>query len=363
MKIQVKHSGIIDFKFWDSKLLENDSSTVYQTASWPLVYSVYDSKPIYISTVNQKGDLVGQLAVIIHTKLFWKYSSSLVKFFGNKLKPIKILYWSYGPIIHDKENFNIILNEILVYLDKLSKENNITMIHGTTPPLETKFQPKIFQENNYRYRPWGTYIIDLKQDPNLLYKSLNKKVRYDIRKSDNENFEFEIVSKRKSFDDFMKMRFEEKVQSGKKAILDKNIYDSHWKHLYKNGYEKAFIIRQNETPIGGINNLIFNGNIVQQNVVNLTSKQKLGGSFLTWKTIDWSVNQKLVNYDMGGFNPNPSSEKEKQIDYFKKKWGGKPYKFGSYTKVLDKTKFKILSAIKDPKRISGEINRLISNIT
>ena len=32
-------------------------------------------------------------------------------------------------------------------------------------------------------------------------------------------------------------------------------------------------------------------------------------------------------YDLAGFNPNPISEKERGIEKFKRKWGGKKYDY------------------------------------
>ena len=66
---------------------------------------------------------------------------------------------------------------------------------------------------------------------------------------------------------------------------------------------------------------------------------------------------------MGGFNPIPTSEKETNIDFYKSKWGGEKYDFGIYTKILDKTKFKILTGLKEPRRAMKEITRIIHGTT
>ena len=43
---------------------------------------------------------------------------------------------------------------------------------------------------------------------------------------------------------------------------------------------------------------------------------------IKWKIIEWGIDNKMNFYNLAGFNPNPTSEKEKGILRYKKKWGG-----------------------------------------
>lgn len=363
MNLKAQITKTIRESEWDKKLLQNKASTTYQLANWPKIYSYsYDSVPVYLQVTNAKETLVAQLAAVIHSKLFWKDANFLTGFFGKKFNLINILNWSYGPIIHDKENFDEILEKVLLTIDAFSIKNKITMIHGTTPPLDRQFQNNLFKKHGYSHRPWATYIIDLRKSTDELYASLNKKTRYDIRKTETNNFDFEVVMDHSSFYDLMNMGYGIKKKKNRHVSLTPKIYDAHWKYLYNNENEKAFFVKSNNELIGGIHNLIFNGNVLQQSVLN-PNKQGLGGNFLTWNAIKWSIRNKYLRYDMGGFNPIPSSEREKNIDFYKSKWGGKKYDFGIYTKIFDKTKFKILTGLKEPQRAMKKITRIIHGTT
>ena len=67
--------------------------------------------------------------------------------------------------------------------------------------------------------------------------------------------------------------------------------------------------------------------------------------------IKWGIENNYSSFDVGGINPNPVSEKEKKIDYYKSKWNGKKYDYFFYTKIINRKKYYISTALKNPKRI------------
>ena len=131
------------------------------------------------------------------------------------------------------------------------------------------------------------------------------------------------------------------------------------RRLYKKNYEKLFLVKHKGAIIGGILGVIFNGNIIQHGVGNSLTTQLLGGPFLTWNSLKWAINEKYSTFDMGGVNPFPEYSKEKTIDFYKSKWGGKKHHYNFYTKIFGKTKSKISSFLKNPKRAS---KKLIHNL-
>jgi len=68
----------------------------------------------------------------------------------------------------------------------------------------------------------------------------------------------------------------------------------------------------------------------------------------------------LKYYDMGGINPNPSSKKEKNIDFYKSKWGGQQYSFGISTKILNRKKQILSSILRNPKKIIKKLYNYFS---
>ena len=119
-----------------------------------------------------------------------------------------------------------------------------------------------FTSFSYGIKPWSTYITNLCQDKEKLYDSLNKKTRYDIRKSKQDGLTFEIANTKKLYDEFLDLKLDARRNSGENIKRKETFFDMHRELLYKNGYEKLFLVRNNDKVVGGILGVIFNRNII-----------------------------------------------------------------------------------------------------
>ena len=312
------------------------------------------SKPVFIQIESEKG-IVAQLAAIIH-KNSLRHDNILAKNLGSKFNISSILTWSYGPIILDLENYSEIFSLIISSLDKIAKQHNVMMIRGSTPPLDQNDPKKLFQKYQYSFLPWSTYIVSLNQNEDLFFSSLDKKTRYDIRKSEKNNLLFEIPQNADYPKEFYELKNEEYKRNGKKVAPISNSYEKRWKNLYQNGFEKIFVTKNKNHILSGISNIIFNGYSIQHAVAN--SKIDLSaGTFLTWNVIKWGIKNNLSYFDVGGINPQPQSEKEIKIDYYKSKWIGKKYDYFFYTKVINQKKYYFSTALRNPNRILSKYHR------
>ena len=330
---------------WDSNLLKNSSSTSYQISSWGRIYQKsYNSIPLFLEIKNG-GDIVAQLMVLIHKEYSWKNASFLADIVGKKLKMKNTLEWIYGPIIFDPTNQDEILQVLLNELDIIAENNNVNVIRGTTPPRLGMSIEKNFKKFGYNNTPWATRIINLGNDEQVLYTQLDKKTRYDIRKSEQNNIKFEVGSNFNAILDFNRI----KNSKGKSKHADK-LTKSRWENLYNTNNGKLFLAKIDDEPIGGISTLTFNKNLLQHGVAN-TKTGLLGGTFLTWNLIKWGIKHNFQTLDLGGINPNPVNEKERKISFYKSKWGGENFEYGIFTKVFDNTKFKLATVLQNPSRI------------
>lgn len=349
MAFKIYVTNEVNEKDWNYTLLRNDASTTYQTASWQMMFKeVYDSKPIFVTVENSGGEIVGQLAAIIHHNWFWKNTPTFSKFLGNALKLGTELHWFYGPIIHNEEKKSEIITQILQTLDKIAIKNNIIQIRGISPPLDKKPYDDVYKKNNYQSNPWLTYITDLRFDLNSIFNSFDKKTRYDIRKSEKNDLEFEVANKKDSYYEYHELKINAKKSMGIKVKNDKVFSDKHWELLNSSGYEKLLLTRHNGKIVGGILALTFNDNVVQHSVGISPPKNLLSGSFLTWNALRWAKKLNYNTFDMAGVNPLPKTEKEKNIDFFKSKWGGKKYDYFIFTKIFSETKRKASYLLKNP---------------
>jgi hypothetical protein len=345
----------VDEKWWNSELQQTKSSTLYQTVNWLKVYQKnIGSKPFFISVTSPNGAVVAQLATLIHKNAL-RNENLVAKKIGSAINLSSVLTWFYGPIIHSDTDKDEITQKILLTLDKIAKENNIVMIRGSSPPLATEFPNSAFQKHDYELTPWATYIIDLKQKTDDLFQKLDKKTRYDIKKSEQSELDFQVTEGPSYFKEFSELKNEEYERTKRKKSKTLEINKTEYEYLYKNGFHKVFLAKHKGTPVSGISNIIFNGNIVQHGVANARTNL-LGGSFVTWHAIKWAIENNNLTYDMGGVNPSPESEKERNIDFFKSKWGGKKFDYVLYTKILSKTKTRLSAVLKNPKRVFQTIN-------
>lgn len=347
---------------WNKQLLKNMNSTTYQTYEWAKLYEkVYDSIPLYIISEDTHGNILGQLTAVIHSKYFWTKTGKITELLGTKLNLQSFIYWFYGPVIFDETLTEEIVDSMLIEVDKIAIKHNVSMIRGNITPHTVNQLKPIFYKKGYSCVDWSTYVISLPQHENTLYDSLNKTTRYDIRKTENNDLKFFIADSREDLDEYLELKYTALEKNGQKSgkgntNLIKKFNDAHWEILQKENLEKLFLVKYEGELLGGVRCFTFNNNFYQQNVANSDKKGFLGGTFLTWNSIKWAINNNKYSFDMGGANPNPSSSKEKQIDFYKSKWGGKKLHYCMYTKILDKTKFRFATLLKNPRKIIQKIN-------
>lgn len=348
-------------KNWNDLLAQSQAASSYQIIEWNSVYqSIYGSSPIYLSVFNGKGENVAQLSMLVHENYLWSDTNIISSYFGKNLGIGKTLSWNYGPIIHDIDNSSIITSKILETVENIVKTKKIITVSGMFPPLS--MQPNTLELTRFGYKviPWATSIIDLNQDVNDLYKSLDKKTRHDIRKSIDFNFTFEIVNDQSQLFQFKKMKTDVRKERGDSRNFSNPIFfKQHWDQLYTQNYEKMFLVKHENEYVSGMLCLFFNGYVIQYSVVISPRSPSLSGTFLTWHVLKWAINNGYRYFDMGGINPTPQNEKEKQIGFFKTKWGGKEYQYLRCVKSTNKCKSKIALLLRRPEIIKKKLNRLL----
>jgi len=359
MNYKLKISERVDEQEWNDTLLHNNNSMTYQTTNWQYTFNeVYGSKPVFIYVIDSNEKIVGQLAGIIHTKWFWRDANIISKILGNKLGLGALFHWFYGPIIHDKSNQDEIISLILSGIEQVAIKNNVMMIRGITPPLEQDLSLTSFQKFGYEFQTGATFIIDLTMGIENLYNSLKKDIRYYIRKSENLGLKFEITTSQKTLSEFQNLKLSAfKLEGRRPSGNQEKFFDKHWKILHEKGYEQLLVARRDTENMGGILTLLFNNNIIQHALVN-SPKMDLIGIFLTWNTIKWAIEKKFKTFDFAGVNPNPKTNKEKGIYFYASKFGGQLYEYSICTKMINSTKFKLSSGLKNPSKLKNFFKKI-----
>lgn len=361
MDIKIDVTQNVDEDFWNKNLEQNISSSIYQVPGFLQVYQeVFNAKPFFIY-VRNNGQLVGQLATLIYSDYFWKDATAIVQKIASKLNLGSILRWEYGPIIHDNKNKEKILSTILSSIDTIAIQHKVDIIKGSTFPEIKSSSDDIFQKYNYKKKNWATFLTDLTKESEDIFKTLNKTTRYDIRKAEKNNIEFEIAENFSSYQELVELSLKMKKKRGQKIKKHTQFYEKFWHKLSKHGYLQVFLARKDGELLGGIEVLIFNKNVHQYSVVNSEKTQFQSGSFLTWNAIKWSIQNKYRTFDMGGVNPEPENEKENLIGFYKSKWGGTQLYFSRYTKLRKNIGFKMYSVLNNPSTLTRKIKKILNN--
>ena len=237
--------------------------------------------------------------------------------------------------------------EILVAIEKIILKNNITLVQGISPPFD-KLDFTVFKKFGYLEKKWSTYVLDLPATDSDLLSKFDKKIRYDVRQAEKMNLQFEMVTNKKQFDEFAKFAITTKNLLGESRKWNPGFFDNLWDLGYKSGFHRVFLVRNNNEILGAVTTMIFNQYVLQAGVVNSPKKQFGSGTFLTFKTIEWFIQQNQKFFDFGGANPNPVNNKEKKIDFYKSKWSGIKKDYSFYTKIINRPKTKLSSIMNSP---------------
>ena len=360
MKLITKVLSEVNELDWDNQLKRKNHSTTFQVACYNKPPQLMrNCKPIYLRLSDGGGNIVGQLSVLIDINDPRQKMNRFSKILVNKLNLGTRIIWDYGPIIFDYNNQKKILESILTKLDQLADQYNIETIRGSSNPLNVECGVDVFKNFGYDCKLWSTYIINCNQKPNEFYDSLDKKIKYDLRKAEQNDLVFEVANKREQMDELARLRSKLLGRISPEAYTEYE-RDYTWNVLYKSELRKIFLVKHKDELIGGINALIFNENIVQTSVTNTRNELK-GGIFLTWNAIKWSLKNKIKTFNLGGANPNPISQKEKGIDFYKSKWKGKKYHNFIFLKIRKPRKRKISSVVMHPNIITSKIKNILKN--
>ena len=97
---KTKISTEINSNDWNSELKKSNYSTYLQTAEYLNINSNENTFPIFISVLDEKNAVVGQLGLLI-IKTSVQYGSALFQKLSKTISGVSIRgIWQYGPTIH-----------------------------------------------------------------------------------------------------------------------------------------------------------------------------------------------------------------------------------------------------------------------
>lgn len=310
---------------WDERLLHSNFGTSNQISEYGIdIKTRLKSKILFIKFYDE-DKLVAQLLAAQSFRgrgrlanLFgWGFIYSAVSkasiFFP------KHITWYSGPVIFNKS-----------YTSKVSESLGNLLIslkssfYGSVHPLDADFVfPTKF---NFQKVQLSTFILDLKQDLNVILKNTDKKsVQNNIKRSIERGVTVKQIESKEDFVKYYELQraFREKNQL---RLYSKNDLLEAFEQNKKNGNSITLLAIYKGEPVGGINFASFNGYIMESGIARSEiDKEKILYSIdlLRWNIIEWGIKHNCRYYDLIGVKFKDRSAKEEGIFRNKRKWGGK----------------------------------------
>ena len=313
-------------KKWNNRLLESGLGTIFQTVERGILLKSLNRPTHFLKFLNESGKIIGQL--LIDEVPRFENKNSKKKLIG-KLPGIKktIFNWGYGPIIFDQDyssEIYLILNNFL--------HSKKAVVDGWTNPLFPGNPTNL--EKFFQIIKWGTYMIDLEKSKEEILQNIDKKSgRKNIERSKNRGVHVEEITSKSliEFHNLINSMRENSNQEKTPFEILKRRWD-----LFKPLGFSGFLARKDDGPIGGLLFSHINGHILEAGVARSpldTSEKLYSQDLIKWKIIEWGIDNKMKFFNLNGFNPSPSSQKERGIQRYKEKWGGDAY---YYYRILQK---------------------------
>lgn len=353
---------------WNKNLLKSTYANFFQTTEY-LSSNSNNVFPVFISVIDNNGNLVGQLGLSI-IKSTVLYSSSLVHSALNLIKKITTRgIWLYGPIIHsdNKQEKMEILQTIINANEEVCKKYNLVFIEGYTSPYDSLIDDDYkqqFTNNGYIISDYVTYIENMTKPLKEIWNNVSKKTQGDINRAKRRNI---VVKSLQSYDDLKEYLTLHNTWAKTKGLELTDPFqdiEKMWNN-HKKGIEKFFLAYRDNDLISALRLTCFNGIVYTHFVLSSYSEStSLGGTLLTWSAMEWAKNSGIKLYDFSGGPKQNNEQNKNSLIFYKKKWGGDEYVHYNLIKASKKyhyTIYKLLfGLVRSYHNLKGKIYKVIS---
>ena len=343
MMFTYKIETTVDSK-WNQNLLKSAHASFFHSAEY-LNSTSKEFFPLYVSILDENQNVVAQLKMII-IKSSVLYSNQLLDLFFKSLQKLSRRgIWRDGPIIHsnNKEDRIKILQTIIEANDEIFKKYNLVFLEGYISPYDKMVDNDYIQKfvnHKYTLSFSYTYIIDMLKPIDEIWKNVARKARGDVNRAKRRNL---IVKKINTFDDLKQYLLLHSTWVKTKGLELSDPFrdiEELWKN-HKKGMEQFFLAYKDDKLISAVRIVCFNGIAYANFVVSSDSEStNLGGSYLTWYTIEWAKDNGFKLYDFSGGVLSSDNNKNSLL-FYKKKWGGSEYSHYNLVKIKKKYHYKI----------------------
>ena len=350
---KTKISTEINSNDWNSELKKSNYSTYLQTVEYLNINSNENTFPIFISVLDEKNAVVGQLGLLI-IKTSVQYGGALFQKLSKIISGVSTRgIWQYGPTIHteNKMEKKEILRMILKANNEIIKKYNLVFIEGYSAPLDVSLcdeEIKEYEKYGYNTKKFVAFLTDLKKPIEEIWKNVQQYAKKNVNRAAKRGV---TIKELKTFEDSKQAisLFQKWGKTKGLIISDPEQQLKKFWDRQNSGFEKTFLAFKEEQLVSSITISHFNNIVVPIQVLNSYSSiaRNLGGPALTWYAIKWSKEFKFGIYDITGGPLLPENEQVNDkkrpfsLIHYKKKWGGKQYTHYYFIKINKKSSYAI----------------------
>jgi len=342
----------VDSNNWNSNLKKSNYSTYLQTVENLKINSNENTFPVFITILDEKDTVVGQLGMLI-IKTSVQYGSTLFQKLSKMASRISTRgVWLYGPIIHTENKMQRIeiLRMILKANNEIVDKYNLVFIEGYSPPLDISLcdnEIKEYRKDGYHSKKYVTFITDLKKPIEEIWKNVQKYTKKNVNISAKRGV---VVKELKTFEESKQVisLFQKWGKAKGIVVSDPEQQLKKFWERQNSGLEKTFLAFKEQQLVSSITVSYFNNVVIPVQVLNSYSSiaRNLGGPALTWYAIKWAKEFKFAIYDITG---GPLLSESDLVNdkhgmsaiHYKKKWGGKQYTHYYFIKINKKSSYVI----------------------
>jgi len=317
---------------WNSWVSKAEAGTLFQTTFWSdRLCELWDCRPFFF-VVRRCGfdlpalvllgfDIHSDLIVSDSTPVSLRLTESIRKLLGIRRR----FQWFGQPaLIHQDagdDGYRLLLTEI----EELCKSTRIPAIAPSELPDSAKASIPVHWES----KQWATFVVDLQQDEESLWRNLKKTARKAIRDARESGIVVRQINSLEELRDYYQFVCQRNPRYGKRTYGFTDL-ETMWRHFRPNAVFETFVAEKGGEPLAGLSVWGYNRLISELGSFQSEKSflEKLYGSdLIKWEVLRWGSRKGCRAFDLAGVSPEPRTPKEQGIRQFKEKWGGgyRPY--------------------------------------
>jgi len=299
----------LDVDEWNELLMKSEVCDAFQTYEWALVLRNSLNMSPYFLTVKNGRETVGGVA-----------------FFKKRMFGVSDSYEIRGGPLYLGKKKAVVMKTILKAMEK-KRSKSLYVLFVPFPQINRSFEG-LFKTEGYYSLPFRTIIVNLERPVEEIWRALNKKARWGVKKAEKLEVKAKIADSWREWDEYYKIH----VLHSKAKHYPTYPY-SYFKEMFKlhnKNMARLFIAKHGNQTIAGSLFLVYRKNMIfLQNASSDAFLKYNPNNLIQWRSIEWAGDNGVTTYDINGL-PWEGTTYLRGVYEYKKRWDGQVHWFHYY---------------------------------